>query len=268
MWRTFKKTTCGWTLSKTISVWSLKKCEVSKCLRLNGWNNIVVLKHPQSLSRSSICLSTQVCLLVCFQHSTYMFQPETSRGVTRRIRNLHSQIPNAGFWRSGLLMSHARESWNNTRQGSAWRERMLERSSSDPHPEKKIRSTVSRETSWRGFIFTKDCISEGLFMACCQVDLSSVPTHAENYPPTLRGVHTRMYKCIIEPGVYVSQLPSDSPTNSFTFNSSVFPSDVPQCLPFYWKEPPPHTPPPHPPEWVMAEGEQGSRSDGQFGWAM
>lgn len=49
-------------------------------------------------------------------------------------------------------------------------------------------------------------------MACCQLDLSSMPTHAENFPPTLRGVHARMYKCILELRVYVSQLPSDLPT--------------------------------------------------------
>lgn len=49
-------------------------------------------------------------------------------------------------------------------------------------------------------------------MACCQVDLSSMPTHAENYPPTLRGVHARIYKRILELRVYVSQLPSDLPT--------------------------------------------------------
>lgn len=49
-------------------------------------------------------------------------------------------------------------------------------------------------------------------MAPCQVDLSSMPTHAENYPPTLRGVHARIYKCVLELRVYVSQLPSDLPT--------------------------------------------------------
>lgn len=96
----WKKCACCWTVSETISVWSLKKCGVSKCLRLNGWNNIMFLKHPRSLSLKSICLCTHVQLLVCFQHSTYMFQPETSREVTRRIRNLHSQIPNTGFQRS------------------------------------------------------------------------------------------------------------------------------------------------------------------------
>lgn len=132
-----------------------------------------------------------------------MFQPETSREVTGRIRNLHSQIALA-VGSAGLLMSHAGESWNNTRQGSAWGEGMFERTPK--------RFTMSRETSRRGFIFTKDCISEGLFMACCQVDLSSVPTHAENYPPTLRGVHARIYKCILELWVYVSHLPSDLPT--------------------------------------------------------
>lgn len=110
--------------------WSVKKCGVSKCLRLNGWNNIMVLKHPRSLSLWSICLSACVYVCICsraFQHSTYMFQPETSREVTPRIRNLHSQIPNTEFQRSckrggaGLLMSRAGESWNNSRQGSARR---------------------------------------------------------------------------------------------------------------------------------------------------
>lgn len=81
-------------------------------------------------------------------------------------------------------------------------------------------------------------------MACCHVDLSSVPTHAENYPPTLRGVHTRTYhKCILELGVYVSQLPSDLPT---TLRST--PAYSPQmCFStssFYWKAtvPPPPLP--------------------------
>lgn len=49
-------------------------------------------------------------------------------------------------------------------------------------------------------------------MACCQVDLSSMPTHVGNYPPTLRGVHAGIYKCILELQVYVSQLPSGLPT--------------------------------------------------------
>lgn len=187
---------CG-TLCETISVRSLKKCGVSKCLRLNGWNNIMVLKHPRSLSLWSICLSACVYLLACFQHSTYMFQPETSREVTPRIRNLHSQIPNTEFQRScsgegaGLLMSPCRgESRNNSRL----RQRLEGRGccSGAPLIHTPKRSAVSGETSRRGFLFTKDCVSEGLFMARCQRDLSSVPTHAENYPPTLRGVHARM----------------------------------------------------------------------------
>lgn len=184
-----------WTLCETISVWSLKKCGVSKCLRLNGWNNIMVLKHPRSLSLWSICLSACVYLLACFQHSTYMFQPEMSREVTPRIRNLHSQIPNTEFQRS--CSGEALASWwatpGNPRTiavkaapggRGCW--------SGAPLIHTPKRSVVSGETSRRGFLFTKDCVSEGLFMARCQLDLSSVPTHAENYPPALGGVHARM----------------------------------------------------------------------------
>lgn len=144
------------------------------------------------------------------------FQPETSREVTRRISNLHSQIPNAGLQRSrsGGRWPPDEPRWGILEQYPS-RQRLKREDvgaallSSTPRKS----SAVSRETSRRGFIFTKDCISEGLFMARCHVDLSSVPTHAEHYPPTLRGVHTRIYhKCILELGVYVSQLPSDLPT--------------------------------------------------------
>lgn len=83
------------TLSKTIP----EPEEVSKRLGPSGCNNIMVLKHSPSLSLRSTRLRARVCSCASNPPPT-RFQPETSRGVTRRISDLHSQIPNAGLQRA------------------------------------------------------------------------------------------------------------------------------------------------------------------------
>lgn len=264
----WKKCACCWTLPETISVWSLKKCGVSKCLRLNGWNNIMVLKHPGPY-RSSPYVLARMCICLCVSNTpptcSNLRRPEKSRG------GLGICIPKSQTWGSnalaagsaGLLMSHAGESWNNTHQGSAWRERMLERSSSDPHPEKI--HNVQRDELERVYIY------KGLHFRRTVYGLLS--SWFIFYAHTCGKLHTHPQRCACTYIEMYTWAPSLCVTitirlanDSFTVNSSLFPPDVPQCLPFYWKATvaSPCCPPS---EWVMANGEQGLRSDGQFEWA-
>lgn len=89
---------------------------------------------------------------------------------------------------AGLLMSHAGESWNNTRQGSAWRERMLEWSSSHPHPEKDPQCPERRAVEGlylQRIAFPKDC----LWLAVMLIYLPCPHMRKMIHPPSEVCIH-------------------------------------------------------------------------------
>lgn len=142
-----------------------------------GIHTITVLKHLQALSLHSICLSMCVCGRVCL-HSTYMFQPETSReteGAVPRIRNLvfpnpRHRVPPALAQQATLASWWAMLGNPGTILVKAMPEGrgILERSFSDPHPKKIASKSPGRKRKKNKTVFTKDCISEaGVYSRAC-----------------------------------------------------------------------------------------------------
>lgn len=105
-----------------------RKSTVAKSLRLNGCNLYSNgLKAPTSLI-TSVHTSKSVFSPLNLRAPTW----EETEGAMQRIRNLYSQILSMRFLRQSsceptpnLPVSHAGESWNNTSQGNARREKRL-----------------------------------------------------------------------------------------------------------------------------------------------
>lgn len=209
----------------------------------------------------------RVYLLVCFQHSTYMFQPETSREVTRRIRNLHSQIPNTGFQRS---CSRERRPPDEPRRGILEQYPSRQRLKGEDVGAEFLWSTPRKDPQCPGrqageglylqrIAFQKDC----LWLAVKLIYLLCPHMRKITHPPS----EVCMHVCI---NVYLSSefmCHNYHQTCQRLLYIQLFPIP-PRCssAPSVLLERDGSSPSP-PPEWVIANGEQGLRSDGQFGWA-
>lgn len=210
-----------------------------------------------------------MCICSCVSNTpptcSNLRRPEKSRGgLGICIPKSQTQGSNTLAARSaGLLMSHAGESWNNTRQGSAWRERMLEWSSSDPHPEKDPQCPERRAGEGlylQRIAFQKDC----LWLAVKLIYLPCPHMRKIIHPPSEVCIHVYInvylssefmchnYHQTCQQLLYIQLIRIPPRCSSVALvllgsgGSSLF------CPP---------------PEWVMANREQGWRSDGQFGWA-
>ena len=137
---------------------------------LNAWgwmvtiHTVMDLKHPQALSLQSICLS--ICVFPPHNlHVPTSDVPETE-GVMQRIRNWYPPNPRhrvlLPISQQAVSLPPAGESWNNTSQGDAQRERDLESVSlftpkrllPSAHLEKKRKKMV-----YVYVYFTKECNS-------------------------------------------------------------------------------------------------------------
>lgn len=155
----------------------------------------MVLKHSQSLSLSSIRLSARASARVfptLHLHVSNLRRPEKSHGgLASCIPKSQTRGSNAlAAGSAGLLMSHAGESWNNTRQGGARRERMPERRSSHPHPEKDPRCPERRAGEGlylQRIAFQKHC----LWLAVMLIYLPCPHMRKITHPPS--EVRTHVY---------------------------------------------------------------------------
>lgn len=128
-----------------------------------------------------------------------MFQPETSRkteGAARRIRNLvfpnpRHRVPPALAQQATLASWWAMLGNPGTILVKAMPEGrgILERTFSDPHP-KKIASESPERKKQNKLCLQRIAFQKPVFIvepARCHVDLTSVPTHAENHPSAHKG---------------------------------------------------------------------------------
>lgn len=246
-------------------------------------HTIIVLKHPQALSLQSICLSKCVCKLVFTPPHLHAPTCAVQRGrePCRGLGNRYSQISDAGFLRHATQQA-ARASWwaalgnpgtilvKAMPEGGKW---LLERSFSDPHPKKiaskhpfavrkkkgkEKRKKMGRLGVYKGFHFRNSRAAR------CHVDLTSMPTHAENHPSAHKGEYTctcmyiYLYLCIhssTEKHATTIPVIASKKNNLFLlFLSLSFPFPPPtyflMFLPLYFL---------CPPDWKWSQREAGVR---------
>lgn len=198
-----------------------------------------------------------------------MFQPETSREVTWRIRNLHSQIPNTGFQRScsgerwppdeprwGILKQYpSRQRLKGEDVGAEF---LWSTPRKDPQcPERRAGEGLYLQR----IAFQKDC----LWLAVKLIYFLCPHMWEITHPPSEVCMHVYINVYLSSKFMCHNYHQACQPL----LDIQLFPtpprcSSVPSVLLEGDGSPPPCCPPL---EWVMANGEQGLRSDGQFEWA-